>query len=314
MDEIEVVCLCQHYDMKEFYGHGFAAKAPWIKLKFPHEVKDPLRIRHALAFSPADQDFAPYGNLELVSSGGAGVDAILSNPSLPADVAVSRIIVPEQAQSMASFAVWHIVNWQRQMQSYPAQQREANWNIINRTPPSNFPVGILGFGKIGSQLAAPLRLLGYPVTVLATSEREIEDGTVVVTGDEGLGEIIQNSRAIVNLLPLTEQTEGILNADTFAQMRDDAIVINLGRGGHLIEDDLLDALEKGRPAAAALDTFATEPLPTDHPFWKHDKVFVTPHVAGDADADDVAVFIAEGIRQFEAGKNPAGLVDRATGY
>jgi glyoxylate/hydroxypyruvate reductase A len=215
---------------------------------------------------------------------------------------------------MASFAIWHIVNWQRQMQSYCEQQREANWSIINRTPPSKFPVGILGFGKIGSQLAAPLRMLGYPVTVLATSPRVMEDGTVVVSGDAGLREVIQNTRAIVNLLPLTEQTEGILSAETFAQMREDAIVINLGRGGHLVEGDLIAALEKGRPAAAALDTFAIEPLPKDHPFWKHDRVFVTPHVAGDADADDVAIFIAEGIQQFETGKAPTGLVDRSAGY
>ncbi|WP_162933120.1 glyoxylate/hydroxypyruvate reductase A [Roseovarius sp. EL26] len=314
MDDIEVVCLCQHYDMKGFYGRGLAKHAPWVKLKFPDEVKDPLSIRHALAFSPGPEDFTPYPNLELVSGGGAGVDAVLSNPSLPDHVAVTRVIAAEQGQMISGFALWHIVNWQRQMQTYVSQQKDANWNVINRTPPSSFPVGILGFGNIGSRLASALRLLGYPVKVLARTPRSTEDGTIVVNGQAGLNEIARESRAVVNLLPLTDETQGVLNADFFSMMRDDSIVINLGRGAHLNEDDLIVALDTGHPAAAVLDTFATEPLPRNHPFWAHERIFVTPHVAGDGEPEEIARFIAEGIRRFEDGKAPAGLVDRATGY
>ncbi|WP_406648362.1 NAD(P)-dependent oxidoreductase [Aliisedimentitalea scapharcae] len=314
MQPIDLVCLCRKYDLKDFFEAGLRTYAPWITMRFPDEVVDPQTIRHAVAFTPDPSDFAPYPNLAMVSSAGAGVDAILSAPSLKPETTVSRVIVDEQAQMIGGFAIWHIVNWQRQMQGYVDQQAQQQWAVINRTAPSRFPVGILGFGKIGSCLARALRGLGYPVTAYASRDRQEPDGTVVVSGSGGLAQTVSQSRAVVNLLPLTDETVGILNTRLLDQMRDDAILINLGRGAHLAEPDLIPALERGRPAMAALDTVATEPLPQNHPFWTHDRIRITPHVAGDADPMAVARFIADGIASFEAGQKPAGLVDRQTGY
>jgi glyoxylate/hydroxypyruvate reductase A len=313
MKKIDLVCLCDLYDMKGQFGEAFAADHPGISLLLPQEVKDPGAIRHAIAFCPGPKAFAPYPNLALVSSVGAGVDALLHHPGLGPQVKIARLIDAEQAQMMAGFALWFIIGWQRRMWAYGPLQAAGKWQPINRTPPSAFPVGILGFGNMGRSLAVSLRSLGFPVTAYASSAGT-KDGFTVLSGPTGLTEIAGNSRAVVNLLPLTPETEGLLSADFFAAMRDDAILVQLGRGGHLLEEDLIPALDKGRPALAALDVFASEPLPADHPFWQHEKIMMTPHVASDADPRSVAARIAEGIERFEAGENPAGLVDRNRGY
>lgn len=313
MDRIDLVCLCAQYDLKKMYGSGFASETPWIRLLLPGEVSDPGSIRHALAFSPAPDAFDAYPNLELVSSGGAGVDALLQHPGLRPEIAISRMINPEQSRMMAAFALWFITGWQRRMWDYAPQQAAQLWQTINLTTPSEFPVGLLGFGNMARTLASALTILGFPVTAYAGSARD--GGEVrVVSGPDGLAEIARSAAAVVNLLPLTDQTSGILCAAFFRQMRDDAILIQLGRGGHLVEDDLLAALDAGRPAMAALDVTATEPLPAGHPFWSHEKVMLTPHVASESDPVAAARVIAEGILRFERGEAPAGLVDRKKGY
>lgn len=313
MEKIDVVCLCNLYNLKEFFGEYFAADNPWINLLLPEEVNNPESIQHALAFSPGPNAFDPYPNLRLVSCAGAGVDALLDNPSLNTDVEVSRVIIAEQAQMIAGFAIWYIHGWQRRMWEYTALQFAKNWHPVNRTPPSTFPVGILGYGKIGGTLARTLQTLGYPVTAFGSTTR-VEDDLKVLSGSQGLIELTKSSQAIVNLLPLTKDTHGILAAEFFSNMRDDAILIHLGRGAHLVDEDLVNALDQGRPAIAALDVFMDEPLPTEHPFWEHEKIMLTPHVAGDADFRAIAQFIADGVVQFEKGNLPEGIVDRGRGY
>ena len=313
MKEIDVVCLCRLYDLKAFLSDHMARDNPWLRLVTSDEVTDPAAIRHAIAFSPSAQDFDRYPNLKLVSCAGAGVDGLLQNRALRNDIAISRVIVPEQAQAIAAFAIWHIVNWQRRLSDYAQQQQEGIWHPINRSPPTEFPVGILGYGAIGKTLADALVVLGYPVMAYASRSRQ--DGAVnVVSGSDGLAAIARDNLAVVNLLPLTTATRGILSASVFTQMRTGSILIHLGRGDHLVEEDLTQALKRGRPERAALDVFSTEPLPKAHPFWRNNKVLITPHVAGDADYRDVATFIAKGITEFERGEDPEGLVNRTRGY
>jgi len=313
LQKIDLVCLCELYDLKAMYREAFARECPWITLLRPSEVKDPESVRHVFAFSPGRQAFDPYPNLALVSSMGAGVDALLKHPGLRKDVAVSRLIDPEQAQMMAGFALYFIIGWHREMWRYQDQQAEGLWQPINRSAPSDLPVGILGFGNMARSLAAALRQLGYPVAAYA-SRAGHADGVEIFAGHDGLLRLAAQSRALVNLLPLTPQTEGILSAEVFVEMPDDAILVQLGRGGHLIEEDLLHGLSEGRPAMTVLDVFATEPLPAEHPFWRHKQVMITPHVASDAAPETMARWVADGIRAFEAGEKPKGLVDRSRGY
>jgi len=313
MERVDLVCLCQQYDLKQMYGAGFAAGYPWIRMLFPDEVADPASIRYALAFRPTEDAFDPYPNLKMVQGGGAGVDALLAHPGLRPGIALRRIINPEQARMMAAFALYYITGWQRRMWDYADQQKAQVWRTVNLTTPSEFPVGLLGFGNMARPLAEALTALGYPVTAYASGPRD--GGAVrVVTGPEGLMRIACESHAVVNLLPLTDATRGILNARFFAAMREDAMLIQLGRGGHLVEPDLIAALDRGRPAMAALDVMAAEPLPPADPLWRHPKVMLTPHVASESDADSAARFIAEGILAFERGETPEGIVDRARGY
>lgn len=313
MTKLDVVCLCDLYDIKELLAEDMARDNPWMRLLDPSEVTDDTAIRHAIAFSPSPDLLARFRGLELISSVGAGVDGLLSNPGLSATVQVSRVIAKEQAQSMAAFALWFIVGWQREIATYDALQQQARWHGFNRVPPSQFPVGILGYGAIGKTLGQTLTGLGYPVFAYANTARE-ESGVTVLSGPDGLHEVAARSRAVVNLLPLTDETTGILSAPFFAAMQEGSILIQHGRGAHLVEDDLFAALDVNRPAMAALDVFATEPLPGTHPFWQHPKVFVTPHVAGEADYRTVAHYIAAGVQAFEAGERPEGWVDRNRGY
>ncbi|MEM9099703.1 MAG: NAD(P)-dependent oxidoreductase, partial [Pseudomonadota bacterium] len=247
MKPVDVVCLCQLYDVHGMFGPHFAEDNPWVRLVKPEDVADPRAIRHALAFSPGPEDFAPYPNLQMVSSVGAGVDALLDHPGLDHEIRISRSIIEDQAKMIACFALYYIAGWQRRMWGYPEQQAREGWAILNLTPPNHFKVGVLGTGKIGGELARALVGLGYQVTGYGSRARE-EDGYRVLSGPDGLNAIAAESHAVVNLLPLTDETRGVLNAGFFAQMRADAILVQLGRGGHLVEADLLAALEAGRPA------------------------------------------------------------------
>jgi glyoxylate/hydroxypyruvate reductase A len=313
MKSTDLVCLCEQYDLKELFGAGFVSEHPWINLLRPDEVTDPGAIRHAMAFRPGPEAFDPYPNLALVHCGGAGVDGLLSHPGLRPEIGITRMINPEQARMMASFAVWYIIGWHRRMWDYAAQQAAREWRVINLATPSEFPVGILGYGSMGKALASSLGSLGFPVTAYAGSARR--DGAVeVLSGPQGIARIAGTSRAVVNLLPLTAETTGILSAGFFAAMRDDAILIQLGRGAHLVEADLCAALDAGRPAMAAVDVVSSEPLPPGHPFWRHEKIMLTPHAASESEPGAVARWIAGGIRQFEQGEAPQGLVDRQRGY
>lgn len=313
MKKIDVVCLCDLYDLIEFFGEYFDEDNPWVNLLLPQNIDSPESIKHAIAFSPGPAAFQSYPNLQLVSCVGAGVDALLDNPSLKPEVEISRVVIAEQAQMIAGFAMWYIQGWQRKMWDYPLLQAEKNWHAINRTPPSSFPVGILGCGKIGGMLGQTLVSLGYPVKAYGTESRQQGEVTVL-SGQNGLEEIAREASALVNTLPLTYETKGLLSSDFFSIMRKDSILIHLGRGDHLVEDDLIQALANGRPSKAVLDVFATEPLPLEHPFWENENIMLTPHVAGDADFRVIAQFIADGISKFENGEKPAGLVNRKRGY
>ena len=310
---IPIVCLSEAFDFIAMFGEAFARQAPGLRLVAPEDVTDPGAVRYALVHDPAPDAFRLFHGLRLVCAWGAGVDNLLQHPGLPAGLPVKRMTDPGQARMMADFAAYYVTGWQRRMFGYPAQQARKEGRDINWTPPAEFPVGILGFGRMGAAIGEALRALGFPVTAWAGRARA-EGGIEVLAGEAGFGRVVSDSAALINVLPLTRETEGILGAGVFARMRADAILIQLARGAHLVEPDLLAALDAGRPALAALDVFRTEPLPKESPLWTHPKVMITPHVASAADPDAVARSVAEGVRAVEAGETPAGIVDRARGY
>ncbi len=310
---VDLVCLSQQFDLKAMFTRAFARQAPWVRLLAPDEVRDPAGVGFAFAHDPAPDAFERFPNLRLICSWGAGVDGLLGHPGLPPGLPIKRMTDPGQAEMMAAFAVFYVTGWQRRMFDYPAQQARREWRDLNWVTPAGFAVGVLGFGNMGRAVAAGIAGLGFPVTAWAGRARE-EAGIRVLAGADGLARVLAESAAVINVLPLTPATAGILDAAAFAQMRDDAILIQIGRGAHVVEPDLIAALDAGRPALAALDVTSVEPLPAGSPLWSHPRVMLTPHVASEAHPEAVARSVAEGVRAVLEGRVPAGLVDRGRGY
>lgn len=315
MTPVDVVCLCNKTNLKKTFGAHGPVVAPWLRFLDPDEVENPSAIEFALAWKPSTGAFTPYPALRLVTSVGAGADSILACRDLPCETIVSRIMDPEQAAQMAGFALWHVIGQDRQLLAYPALQVEARWTQITKQPPSRFPVGILGYGLMGRTIGEFLSRLGYPVLALARSQpRALADNVQVLTGDDGLLHVANGARALINVLPLTDATRGILNARLFNAMRSDALLIQIGRGEHLVESDLIDALDAGQLAGAALDVFEREPLNATHPFWRHPKIRVTPHVASEPDDRTVVRWLATEIERVQRGEPALGAIDRTQGY
>lgn len=293
---------------------AFERSAPHIRLALPEDIAAPEAVTFALAWYPAEDAFHAYPNLRLVSSIAAGVNGIIDNPSLPAHVPLMRISGEAQGQMMAGFVTWQVLWYHRRFGDYLAHQRQTRWERFPKRDASDVRIGLLGAGRMGGAVARALLTLGYDVAVYSRSGRQLPEGAEGFSGRDGLERIAERSEMLINLLPLTEQTRGILDAALFARMPKGAVLIQVGRGEHLVEADLLAALDSGQLSAASMDVFAIEPLPQDHPIWHHEKILVTPHDGCDSTPPQVAREAAEALRRLDEGRLPDGLVDREAGY
>jgi glyoxylate/hydroxypyruvate reductase len=271
-------------------------------------------VRLACAWHPPHDAFERYPNLKAVCSIGAGVDNILMCPSLRSGIEVVRVVDPEQAQLMAGFVAWHVIGHQRGLATYREQQRDRIWRVLGQRSAQSVPVGILGFGAIGQRVATHLSLLGFPVMVWSRTAKLTSSPVRSFHGREGLDAMLGETEVLVNLLPLTLETRDILNGDLFGRMRRGGYLVQVGRGEHLVEDDLLAALESGQLAGAALDVFGSEPLSPTHPFWAHPKIAVTPHAACDASVSAVADTLVATAAAIDKGERPPHAIDRGRGY
>lgn len=256
---------------------------------------------------------AQLPNLKLIQSMAAGVDHILTDPQRPTDVAIARLVDPWMARSMTHHVVSQILRWHRTLDRFDACKIEESWPTNVIFDPDATAIGILGMGVLGQAAARALTTLGFPVRGWSRSPKSVE-GIEVLNGHDGLDELVRTSNALVCLLPLTSETADILNADLFAKMPTGGFLLNVGRGGHLVEADLLAALESGQLEAASLDVFRTEPLPKGHPFWRHPRIWPTPHVASEINLPTATRAFAETIRRVRAGDVPDGLIDPEKGY
>ena len=264
-----------------------------------------------LAWRPPDGLFRQLPNLRAVSSLGAGVDGLVDRNEIAEHVAVGRLAGPRLAADMAAYLVAVVVAQWRQLPNFIQDQREGRWNP--RAPESAPAVGLLGTGQMGQAAAAAFIALDFSVHGYSRSGRG--PGNITMhSGDKGLDEIAGASDFLINLLPLTGSTRDILDARLFSQMRNGSTLINVGRGEHLVEQDLLEALEHNRPGHAVLDVFRDEPLPAEHPFWRHPRICITPHSASVTSPREAAELALESYRRVMAGKPPLGCVDRERGY
>jgi len=267
----------------------------------------------AVVWRPPAELFTHERKLKAIFNLGAGVDGLLTLPTLPDDVPIVRLEDAGMAVQMAEYATYALVRASRQFDDYERQQREGVWQDLPEIRREQWPVGVLGLGVIGARVAQTLAMLEYPVAGWSRSPREI-DGVQTYAGEARFRDFLARTRVLVNLLPLTPQTRDILCRDTLKQLLPGAYLINMGRGEHLVEDDLLALIDEGHMAGATLDVFRTEPLPADHRFWCEPRVTVTPHIAAISLRQNTVDQIAAKIRDLMQGKPLTGVVSRERGY
>jgi len=290
-----------------------ATLMPQHEIRFWPEVGERAAIEYALVWQPEPGLLASLPNLKLIFGLGAGIDHLLRDPSLPSGVSIVRLVDPYMTDAMSEYVALSVLRLHRLDLDYLAQQRAIVWEEREQKNAAERPVGILGFGTLGQDAGRRLKALGFPVAGWSRSPREVA-GFTTHAGAAGLDALLAGSEILVCLLPLTPETAGILNAAAFARLPRGAGLVNAGRGGHLVEEDLIPALDRGQLAGAVLDVFREEPLPPGHPFWRHPRIILTPHVAAETHPPTAAPIIAEAIRRCEAGLPIANRVDLARGY
>ena len=289
-----------------------AEKAPDLSFRIWPEIGDPAEIRYFVAWMPPDDLATQFPNLELLISVGAGVDH-LDLSKLPPDLPVARMVESGIVDGMVEYVSMAVLGLHRDLIDYVAQQRDEVWKQIRVRPAATRRVGVLGLGMLGEASCRMLKNFGFQVAGWSRSRREIEGVTCFAGADE-LSAFLARTDILVCLLPLTDETRGMLDADLFAQLPKGAKLVNTGRGGHLDQDALLAALDSGQISAAVLDVTTPEPLTKGHPLWSHPRVLVTPHIASMTQPETAVEVVLENLRRHEAGEPLLGLVDRKRGY
>lgn len=285
---------------------------------FPHpvhttlEAADPQTVRWLVAWRLPAGVLPRLPRLELLFCPAAGVDKLLATPDLPPDLPIARVSDDAQAIELAQYVAHAALDHLRIAPRYRAQQAARDWTR-HRAPAVGVPALVLGLGPIGLTIARTLAVLGFRVSGWSRTPRSLPD-LPTFAGPEGLEQALPSARLLVCALPLTPQTTGLVDAAVLARLPPDAYFVNIGRGGHVVEPDLVAALREGRLAGAAIDVQAREPLPADDPLWAAPNLTLTPHVAGQLQPDAVmAQFVAE-IARLERGEALRLRVDPARGY
>lgn len=287
--------------------------APEVDLRIYPEDGNPNEVEYALVWNHPKGIFKKYPNLKVIASMGAGVDHILSDPELPKQALVTRIVNEQLATDMAEFVLALVLGHLRNLAWFKETEREGQWKFVPYLRIKEVKIGIMGLGHLGKSVAKQLLATGFRVQGWSRSPKDIA-GVKSYVGQDQLKTFLGESRILICLLPLTPETDSILNRELFKQLPRDSFLINVARGQHLVEDDLIDALDSGQLSAAALDVFRKEPLPSDHPFWKHPKVQVTPHIASVTQPSAVVSQVLENYRRMQKVKRLINVVEPKQGY
>ena len=267
---------------------------------------------HAVVWAPPQQFLDEQQGLKALFNIGAGVDALLKL-RLPPALKVVRLDDAGMSVQMAEYVCHAVIRHFREFDGYEADVAQGRWSYRKPRARADFPVGVMGLGVLGQRVAGALRQFDFPVRGWSRSAKAV-DGVACYAGPATFHNFLSSCRVLVNLLPLTPDTQDILNRDTLSRLRPGAYLINVARGAHLVDDDLLALLDEGHMAGATLDVFRAEPLPAGHVFWKHPKITVTPHTSARTLRDESIAQIAGKILALERGEPIAGLVDPARGY
>ena len=267
---------------------------------------------HAVVWAPPQQFFDEQPKLKGIFNIGAGVDALMKL-RLPAGATVVRLDDAGMSVQMAEFVCHAVIRHFRELSGYEADVAQGKWSYRKPRSRAEFPVGVMGLGVLGERVARALGQFDFPVRGWSRSPKRI-DGVECFAGAGQFDAFLVRTRILVCLLPLTPETDSVMNRTNLAKLQPGGYVVNVARGAHLVDDDLIALLDNGHLAGAALDVFRTEPLPAEHPFWKHPKITVTPHTSARTLRTDSIAQIARKIRALERGEPIAGVVDRSKGY
>src|SRR3954453_10773618 len=310
---IMAILFYSEFDDPDPWRQALLRELPNIEFRVWPRVGDTAEIRYALVWKPPPGLLKALPNLRAILSLGAGVDGIVRDPQLPRAVPVMRLVDAGLAQQMSEYALYGVLHFHRNMHRYAEQQRASQWRALAPVAAGERTVGVMGLGVLGSDFVAKLAPLGFRVLGFSRTPRALL-GVTVFHGDGGLRPFLARSEILVNFLPLTQQTERILSGQTLSWLPPGACIVNIARGGHVDEEALLAALDAGQIGGALLDVSDHEPLPATHRFWRHPRVFVTPHIAAQAIAELAVSQVIENIRRIERGDEPLGKVEVERGY
>jgi glyoxylate/hydroxypyruvate reductase A len=293
---------------------------PWLdglRLAFPQATVDVWKpgapaADYAVVWAPPQQFLDEQPRLKALFNIGAGVDALLQL-KLPPATRIVRLDDAGMSVQMAEYVCHAVIRHFREFGGYERDVAAGKWSFRKPHSRADFPIGVLGLGVLGERVARALRVFEFPVHGWSRSAKTVE-GVVCYSGPEQLNSFLGQCRVLVNLLPLTPETRDILNRDTLSRLQPGGYLINVARGAHLVDDDLIALLDSGHLAGATLDVFRTEPLPADHPFWQHPKIQVTPHTSARTLRSESIAQIAGKIRALERGEAVVGVVDPVRGY
>lgn len=304
------ILLCVKAWQLEPWVEGLSQSPLVNKVHIWPTKEDLSNVDALLVWKPLDEGVvAKLPKLKWVSSLGAGVDHLVGDPQIPDHIPVTRIVDPFLARDMTNYCIMGVMLCQRSMDQHRRNQANAHWN---RLPYSNLNVGVLGLGELGRHCATTLAGLGFNVSGFSRTPKQIEN-VQCYSGDD-LPYFLSHPDILINLLPVTPQTESILDHRFFQLINDGAYIINVARGNHLVEEDLIPALDSGKISGALLDVFRQEPLPQDHPFWHHPKITITPHVASVTTPESAIQLLLTNASRLIEGKELLYEVDRRAGY
>ncbi len=290
----------------------FARKMPELPFRIWPDIGDPCEVRYLAAWQPPQDLATRFPNLEVLFSTGAGTDQF-DYSFIPESLPVVRMVESGIIDGMVEYVTLAVLSIHRDWRTYLDQQREGSWQAHRVHPASSRRVGVLGLGVLGRAVLESLARFGFSCAGWSRSPQQIE-GVECHAGPDGLQQFLARTDILICLLPLTDSTRGILSKPLFDRLPQGATVINVGRGGHLVQQDLLQALDDGKVGKAILDVCEPEPLPPDHPFWAHPKVVLTPHIASMTQPETAVEAVLDNIRRHQEGLPMIGLVDRARGY
>jgi glyoxylate/hydroxypyruvate reductase A len=312
------ILLCGEFEAAELHEwrQCLAAALPeaqWLGLDAALAVAD--TVEAAVVANPPPGSLRGLPKLRLIQSLWAGVDRLLQDPTLPPGVPIARMVDPAMNTAMAETALWATLALHRGFFDYARAQRQGLWQPRPQRRADEVSVLVLGLGAMGLTAAQRVAQQGYRVSGWSLSPRAAPgSGLTIRHGADALPGLLTQAEIVINLLPLTPATQALLDADFFAALPRGAAIVNLARGAHVVDADLLSALDRGHLAHAVLDVFHTEPLPAGHAFWTHPLVTVLPHVAAMTDPRSAAQVVVANLRRCISGATPEHLVDRSRGY